>query len=76
VQVNVQQAEAQLSQLVAAAERGEDVVITRDGRPVVRLVRIPAATSVRRISGGWRGRVQMGSDFDELPSDIREPFGA
>ena len=38
VQVNVQEAKTRLSQLLAAAESGEEVVIARDGHPVVRLV--------------------------------------
>ena len=44
--MNVAEAKAKLSELVAAAERGEEVVIARGGRPAVRLV--PAGqTSVR-----------------------------
>lgn len=36
-QVNVQEAKTRLSQLLAGVERGEDVVIARDGRPIARL---------------------------------------
>ena len=36
VQVNVQEAKTRLSQILAAAERGEDVVLARDGKPVAR----------------------------------------
>lgn len=36
--VSVAEAKAHLSELVAAAEAGEDVVITKRGKPVVRLV--------------------------------------
>nr|WP_208012433.1 type II toxin-antitoxin system prevent-host-death family antitoxin [Cellulomonas shaoxiangyii] len=36
--MNVQDAKARLSDLIARAEDGEDVVIARAGRPVVRLV--------------------------------------
>ena len=43
MQINVTEAKAKLSELVAAAERGEEVIIARGGRPVVRLV---AADSV------------------------------
>ena len=38
MQMNVAEAKAKLSELVAAAERGEEVVIARGGRPAVRLV--------------------------------------
>jgi prevent-host-death family protein len=39
-QVNVSEAKARLSELIHAATQGEDVVIARAGRPVVRLVPI------------------------------------
>jgi prevent-host-death family protein len=40
VVMNIQQAKAQLSALVAQAEQGQQVVIARAGRPVVRLVQV------------------------------------
>lgn len=46
MQMNVSEAKAKLSELVAAAERGEDVVIARGGHPVVRLM-LMKATHVR-----------------------------
>lgn len=38
--VSLADAKAHLSELVARAERGEDVCITRRGKPVVKLTRI------------------------------------
>lgn len=38
--VTIQEAEAGLIDLVAEAENGSEVVITRDGRPVAKLVQI------------------------------------
>lgn len=43
VQVNVQEAKTRLSQLLAQAEAGEDVVIARDGTPIMRLVPVDPA---------------------------------
>ncbi len=40
--MNVQQAKTNLSSLLARAERGEEVVIARAGRPVVRLAPVDA----------------------------------
>ena len=37
------EAKTRLSQLVDRAEHGEDIVITRNGTPVVRLTPIPKA---------------------------------
>jgi prevent-host-death family protein len=51
--VDVQDAKTRLSQLLAAAERGEEVVIARGGRPVVRLVPVdePALRPVGFVAG-------------------------
>jgi prevent-host-death family protein len=38
ITVNMHEAKSRLSELVAAALRGEDVVLARAGKPVVRLV--------------------------------------
>jgi antitoxin (DNA-binding transcriptional repressor) of toxin-antitoxin stability system len=40
MRIGVLEAKNRFSELVAAAERGEDVVITRRGEPVVRLERL------------------------------------
>jgi prevent-host-death family protein len=40
VQVNILEAKTQLSKLVEAALRGEDVVIAKRGKPAVRLVKV------------------------------------
>ena len=41
MQVNVHAAKTQLSKLIDAALAGEEVVIARDSKPVVRLVPVP-----------------------------------
>ncbi|WP_274626317.1 type II toxin-antitoxin system Phd/YefM family antitoxin [Arvimicrobium flavum] len=40
MEISVSEAKAQLTDLVRQAEAGEEVILTRDGRPVVRLVPI------------------------------------
>ncbi len=46
LQVAVNQAKNQLSALIHAVEDGQDVVLTRHGKPVVRMVRETLARSV------------------------------
>jgi len=72
-QVNVHEAKTHLSRLLEQVEAGEEVVISRAGRPVARLVayRVPAKP---RRPGGWRGRVRIAADFDELPAEMRAAF--
>ena len=61
--VSVYDAKTHLSRLLDAVEAGEEVVITRNGHPVARLVR--ALTPPRRRFGTMPGAVTVGGDFDE-----------
>lgn len=47
MQMNVSEAKAKLSELIAAVERGEEVIIARGGVPVAQLV--PARTRGIRL---------------------------
>ncbi len=60
--VSVSDAKTHLSRLLDAVEAGEEVVITRNGRPVARLV--AATAPPRRRFGTMRGAVTVGDDFD------------
>lgn len=75
-QVGMHEAKTKLSQLVERAEAGEDIVIARNGRPVARLVPVAGGNALAAVHGSLRGRVQFADDFDELPDDIAEAFGA
>jgi len=71
------EAKTHLSKLVERAEAGEDIVIQRNGKPVVRLVPVvEEPRSLASVRGAWRGRVRIAKDFDELPQDIAEALGA
>ena len=75
--VGMHEAKTHLSKLVERAEAGEDVVIQRNGKPVVRLVPVvEEQLSLALVRGAWRGRVRIAPDFDELPPDIADAFGA
>ncbi|HYU26272.1 MAG TPA: type II toxin-antitoxin system Phd/YefM family antitoxin [Thermoanaerobaculia bacterium] len=74
-QVNVHQAKTELSKLLEEVESGERVVIARAGKPVAVLVPFKAAVK-RRQFGLYKGQVNVHDDFDELPDDIAEAFGA
>lgn len=71
---NVHQAKSRLSELLARAERGEEVVIARDGVAVVRLVPVGEGAGPR-VPGTARGLVTMAEDFDApLPDDFMAVF--
>ncbi len=70
---NIHDAKSQLSRLIEAALSGEDVVIQKAGKPVVRLVPV-APPGVVRKPGAWTRKVRMAKDFDETPQDIIDSF--
>ncbi len=66
--VNVHQAKTQLSRLLAQVERGEEVVIARNGEPVARLV--SCRTPAKREFGALRGQIRIDDRFFEpLPEE-------
>ena len=72
IQVNVHQAKTQLSKLVALAEAGEEVVIARNGVPVVRIevvARRQGAAPRRRLSGCMQGEVWTVDDREMAAID-------
>lgn len=70
------EAKTKLSQLVERAASGEEILIARNGRPVARLVPIAEPASLDSVRGAWRGKVRLSEDFDVLPDDIADAFGA
>ena len=75
-QVNIGEAKARFSRLVAEAAAGEEIVIARAGKPVARLVALAAGTR-RRRPGALKGRIRMLDTFDDpLPPDIARSFGS
>ena len=66
MQMNIAEAKAKLSELIAAAELGQEVVIARGGHPVVRLVPVQRSTVRIGIGDGLVARVP---DFLEPMSE-------
>ena len=68
--VTVQEAETRLLELIGLAERGEDIVITHEDQPKVKLVPIDHVPQ-KRIFGQNRGKIWISPDFDDpLPDDF------
>jgi prevent-host-death family protein len=73
VRANIHEAKSKLSQLIERAVAGEEVVISKAGRPIVRLIPYVAKKEPRRL-GLWKGKVRIAEDFDELPESIAAAF--
>lgn len=74
VMVNVYEAKTQLSDLLKQAEAGEDVVIARAGKPIVRLVPVERRTGKRPGRGSLKGKIWISDDFDDPMPDIEAAF--
>jgi antitoxin (DNA-binding transcriptional repressor) of toxin-antitoxin stability system len=67
--VSVAEAKNRLSELIHAVENGENVVITRHGKPVAQLS-APAPERRRRAQlGGMKDRIQLLPGWDD-PVDL------
>jgi prevent-host-death family protein len=64
MQVNMHDAKTRLSELVAAAESGEKVILARGGTPAVRLVPVAVRYAPVRL-GALDSHIEIGEDFDE-----------
>jgi prevent-host-death family protein len=72
--VNIYDAKTRLSQLVDMAASGEDVVVSRNGKPLVRITRLDSPK--RRIKFGvLKGKVIIAEDFDTpMPDAVLSEF--
>jgi len=73
VSMNLHQATTALPALIEAALNGEDVVIAKDGKPMVRLVPCQERKTPRQ-PGRLRGQIRISDDFDAVDPEIIEMF--
>jgi prevent-host-death family protein len=72
-EVTLAEAQAKLPELVAAAARGEEVVITQPNQPAIKLVPLPTTTKPRPQFGSGKGLIlYMAPDFDAPLDDFKE----
>ncbi|HYC03652.1 MAG TPA: type II toxin-antitoxin system prevent-host-death family antitoxin [Azospirillaceae bacterium] len=70
--LTIDDAQANLSELIARVEAGEEIVISRDGKPVARLVAVEGTEKpkARRQPGSMKGKVWLDDSFwDPLPDE-------
>ena len=78
-QLDISQAKSNLSDLLDLAIKGEEIVITKDNKPVAKISPI-APLSTRRVApvlrplkrGSAKGKVWMSDNFDEPLEDFKE----
>jgi prevent-host-death family protein len=73
-QFNIAEAKSHFSELVQKALLGEEVIIAKDNKPLVRLVPV-APVAGRRTPGTAKKQVRyIAPDFDTTPTDFADYF--
>lgn len=70
--VTIHEAKTHLSRLIKEALRGEDVIIAKGKKPLVRLTALPEARQQRRLDGCKGLIVSISDDFDAPPADFND----
>lgn len=70
MQVNIHEAKTHLSRLIRLAQEGEEVIIAKRRRPVVRLVVIREDSDSPRLGTAPALIRRMGDDFDDPLPDF------
>lgn len=73
--VNIRAAKTHFSQLVDRAAKGEEIIISKAGKPVARLMPLAVPARRRRRVGLLKGRIKIAEDFDApLPEEVLRQF--
>jgi prevent-host-death family protein len=70
-EIELEEAKAQLERVIQTALDGQEVVITQNQEPVLKLVPVPRSNG-RRKAGSAKGLVSMAEDFDDPLEDFKE----
>ncbi|MBF0500696.1 MAG: type II toxin-antitoxin system Phd/YefM family antitoxin [Candidatus Riflebacteria bacterium] len=71
-QYNIAEAKSHFSELVKLALLGEEIVIARDNKPLLRLLPVNKIIRKRR-PGSAKGQIlSIAPDFDALPADFKD----
>ena len=71
-QVTIHEAKTHLSRLIQAALKGEEIIIARGNKPVVRLDVLPEARLERHIGGQPDLVLSMDEDFNDSLNDFSD----
>jgi len=68
---NVADAKSRFSELVRKAMLGEEVIIAKDNKPIVKLVPLVTPGGPRK-PGSAKGQIWLARDFDATPTDFQD----
>ena len=67
MEVNIHQAKTMLSKLIERAVSGEEVIIAKAGKPVVKLVKVQSGS--KRVLGSAAGTIRYSKGWDSPMTD-------
>ncbi len=70
--VDVKQAADCFPDLIDQTLNGDEIIITREGRPVVKLTAIEKKQKRKRRFGSAKGLIKMADDFADTPEEFRD----
>lgn len=71
--VNLHEAKTYLLKYLDTVQQGEEIIICKNGHPIAVLKAYQPQQGQRQL-GGWKGKVKMAKDFDELPESFMDYF--
>lgn len=74
MQVNIHEAKTHLSRLLEKVQAGEEITISKAGKPVARLVPYQEPKPPKRQPGSLKGKIWISPDFDEYDKEIEALF--
>jgi prevent-host-death family protein len=73
--VGVHEAKTQFSRLLHAVEAGDEVLVTRGGTPVAKIVPVAPRSRVSESFGMFPGRFNLPDDFEDDGEEMGDLFG-
>ncbi len=70
-QIDLSEVKSQVSDLIGLALTGEDIIITQNEQPILKVTRILNSGTYRK-AGSAKGMIIMSDDFDEPLEDFQE----
>ena len=72
--INIHDAKTRFSKIINQVLKGDEIIIARDGKPLIRLVPYTEKPEIRK-SGQFKGIIEISDDFNApLPDDILKSF--
>ena len=72
--VNIHEAKTHLSRLVEEVAAGEEIIVAKAGKPMMKMVPL-SNVSQSRVIGMLKGKIHIAQNFDApLPNDVLDAF--